>query len=182
LNRLQTDCSVFTLDVDIEHYQYLAFEEEPFPLERLLDGSPKLHNWTVPSVYTPEPFLSRPKLWYLSGEAGFVLTSEQIELWSPLLKEVELLPISFTQADSLFLVNILRVCDDAVDEANTNVKAYPWQLAFNEQNLPSPGFFKVGVTAAAQVLYRAEPEADWLISLAENGQIDGFNLRCIWTS
>jgi hypothetical protein len=109
--------AVYRVKANVDGFQYLVYDgnddeyrswsrgiDRPSKGERLGD------RWEPPPVYSPEPRLKRPDIWWISVWDDFALSERAVEALGARLWSVELLPLPYGD-EVLQVVNVLDVID-----------------------------------------------------------------------
>jgi hypothetical protein len=182
-----SESRVYLVTWDVDRFQALLYDlpEEDVSLERhlLFDGRSAVESWTPLPVYSDQPNLERPDIWYhadthlpvMSGEVLDQLEPVISPLWEPLL-----LTVSGTE-EELFMINVLNVRDALEPGAHSadDLWAFPH---FVEHRLPDTGLFLVPQLSSKVFYVERADEDDTLLGRIQHRSLRGMVFLPIWSS
>jgi hypothetical protein len=182
-----SEARVFLVSWDVDRFQAYVYDltDERLSLHEhmLFDGLSKLETWEPLPVYSDQPHLVEPDIWYHTDTYLPVMSDEVVEQLEPFISRAgELLPLVVSETgETVYMLNVL-VVRNAVEPGAYNVDDLSLYPRFIEHRLPDTGLFKLPQLTAKIFYVEREDDEDTLIQRLENGGLRGMSFIPVWSS
>jgi hypothetical protein len=182
-----TETRVYLVSWDVERFQAYLYDlpDEDVSLDdhMLFNGHSKLESWKPLPIYSDQPHLERPDIWYHTATFMPVMSEEVIDQLAPFMSEAgELLPLIVSgTGDEVYMVNVL-VVRDAVEPGAYSLDelwAYP---RFIEHRLPDTGLFLLPQLSGKIFYVERDDDEETLIGRIEACGLRGMSFVPVWSS
>jgi hypothetical protein len=178
---------VYLIGWDVERFQSFLYDlpDEDVSLDDHMrfDGSSRLGSWEPLPVYSDQPNLERPDLWYHTDTLLPVMNKETLDKLEPVISPLwEPLPLTVsTTGETVYMVNVLNV-RDALDPSANSPDQRTVHPRFLQHRLPDTGLFLVPQLRGNLFYVERNDDEDTLLGRIRELGLRGMSLLPVWSS
>jgi hypothetical protein len=172
---------------DVERFQAYLYD---LPDDRLslhdhmlLNGESRFDTWEPLPIYSDQPNLEEPDVWYHTATHLPVMDLDVINALEPFISEVgELLPLVVSETgETVYMLNVLVVRNSIEPHAYSvdDLLLYP---RFAEHRLPDSGLFRLPQLAGALFYVERDDDNDTLMRRLRNRGFRGISFIPVWST
>jgi len=172
---------------DVERFQAYLYDlpDEKLSLHEhmLFDGHSRLDSWEPLPIYSDEPQLDEPDIWYHTATQLPVMSSEVVDQLEPFVSQAgELLPLIVSgSGETVWMLNPL-VVRDAVDPKAHSVDELWLYPRFLEHRLPDSGLFLLPQLSGKIFYVDRDDDERTLRGRLEECRLTGMSFVPVWSS
>jgi len=175
-----SEVRVFLVSWDVERFQAYLYDlpDERLSLHEhmLFDGRSRLDTWEPLPVYSDQPHLIEPDVWYHTATDLPVMSGGVVDQLEPFISRAgEVLPLVVSETgETVYMLNVL-VVRNALEPGAYDVDelwAYP---RFIEHRLPDTGLFILPQLSGTIFCVEREADEDTLIQRLEGRGLRGMS-------
>ena len=185
--RRVSETSVFMLSWDVERFQAYLYDlpDEKLSLHEhmLLDGHSRSDTWDTMAIYSDQPHLEEPDIWYHTATHLPVMSREVVDKLEPFISQAgELLPLTVSDSgETVYMLNVL-VVRNAVEPDAYSVDQLWLYPRFIEHRLPDTGLFRLPQLAAALFYVERDDDTDTLRGRLDERELTGMSFIPVWST
>jgi hypothetical protein len=182
-----TETQVYLVSWDVERFQAYLYDlpddETSLHEHMLFDGRSKLEWWKPLPVYSDQPQLERPDIWYHTATNLPVMSEEVIDQLEPFITRAgELLPLIVSgTGEKVYMLNVL-VVRDAVEPGAYSLDELWLYPRFIEHRLPDSGLFLLPQLSGTIFYVERDDDEETLLGPIEDLGLRGMSFVPVWSS